>query len=480
MPSIRTGHATVWDPAVVSGDVTGTSRGAMMNASVVGAGSPVRVANDELERSRKRSDSLFTPPYDIKGRRGSGGEARKRLLTSALTLTRPPTGPLPIPSSFKYRDPNADSSHPSVASSSSATITLRDSGKGRRGFTVVETEGARSNSLCGKKTEVDTTNLSLHLRVRVVEIVGCSEAMWDWVKEFQVRELEKERKRKQKEALASKTVQGVGGGRVAYYHRDRVRNRGDREKTSGGQLAASKTNTESLSPVSKEQKSPTSFRTTREPLPPPVTKPAKEKAKPVRRVGGGRVSYFHQPVQKTAGRERANSSGNDHTATRPRPTRPCPEPSIKAPSLCSASSDGSAKVDDPYDRIERNVRQELLHMTRGRFDELLSWFQFDMDDSIRLSRSMTTGTTSSPYPTEPSEQRKLFDDACQKLEAHLQSNPKPHSPLTQSSEYGSSSGSPTISRRGGEELCCLPPLLNLVHPSRRLSRTIRVWVAWKP
>ena len=108
------------------------------------------------------------------------------------------------------------------------------------------------------------------------------------------------------------------------------------------------------------------------------------------------------------------------------------------------------------------------------------WFRYsDMDDSIRLSRSMNTRALSSPYPTDPSEQRKLFDDACQKLEAHLQSNSKQHSPLTQSSEYGSSSGSPTISRRGEEELCCLPPLLNLVHPSRRLSRTIRVWVAWK-
>ena len=363
------------DSVVVSGDATGANRCAMMNTSVVGAGSPVRVANDELGRSRKRSDSLFTPPYDIKGRRGSDGEARKRLLSSALTLTRPPTGPLPIPSAFKYRDPTADSSPPSVASSSSATITLRDSGKGRRGFTVVETEAARPNSLYGKRPEVDTTNLSLHLRVRVVEIVGCSEAMWDWVREFQTRELEKEKKRKEKEALAAKTVQGVGGGRVAYFHHDhRTRTRGDQEKTAGGQLAVSKTNAEPLSPVSKEPKSPTSPRTTRQPLPPPVTKAGK-KAKPVRRVGGGRVSYFHQPVQKTAGRERANSNGNDHVATRPRQTKACTEASIKAPSLCSASSDGSGKADDPYDRIERSVRQELLHMTRGRFDELLLWFQ---------------------------------------------------------------------------------------------------------
>ena len=56
----------------------------------------------------------------------------------------------------------------------------------------------------------------------MVEIIGCSEAMWDWVKEFQDRE-EKERKRKELAlAAAKKSVQYAGGGRVSAYQRQRA------------------------------------------------------------------------------------------------------------------------------------------------------------------------------------------------------------------------------------------------------------------
>jgi len=133
----------------------------------------------------------------------------------------------------------------------------------------------------------------------MVEIIGCSEAMWDWVKEFQDRE-EKERKRKEKLALAAakKNLQGVGGGRVSYYHRDRART---------------------------------------------VVRP-----------------------------ERKNSAENDQpTLHRKRSAR----------SLSSIvtrnkrGNNGFVKWDDPSGRMEKSVKQELLLMTRDRFDQMLSWFK---------------------------------------------------------------------------------------------------------
>lgn len=340
------------------------------------------------------------------------------------------------------------------------------------------------NTFC-TRAETDTRNLSLHLKVRVVEILGCSEAMWEWVREFQIRELEKERKRKERAALAAKNI-GVGGGRVAYYHRDRARNRGKEKADNGQPPMPQKTIVESptLAPRSPVEPKPFTFKTSREPLS-LITKTSGEKPAPApkvkaKRVGGGRVSYFHQPAQGAGSRARANSGGADLRARAP-PRSPTIDTASKGtPSIYSATSNESGRRDDSFDHMEKGVRQELLHMTRQRFDEVLAWFQFDMNDSIGLTRSMIARTHCEPYPTEPTEQRKMFDEACQKLADHLQQHPKLPSPLVQSPGCGSSVGSPTCIRQGEEELCCLPPLLSLVHPSKRLCRTIRVWVAWKP
>ena len=97
---------------------------------------------------------------------------------------------------------------------------------------------------------------------------------------------------------------------------------------------------------------------------------------------------------------------------------------------------------------------------------------------------MATRTPSSPFPTDPTDQRKTFDTACYKLETYLHQYPgSPTSfikPRSIASGGRSISDGSSLSQQSEEELCCLPPLLNLVHPSKRLCRTIRVWVAWKP
>ena len=202
-------------------------------------------------------------------------------------------------------------------SSSSSTIIQHESGKGKRGLTAAER--VQLSALPNKKAEVDVRSLNLHLRARVVEILGCSEAMWGWVKEFQGRELEKERKRKEEQqALAAKPVQRVGGGRVSYYHHAPARQNTARERqnSSGGDLHR------------------------------------KRSAKSFTASGSRNLNGDDQGSLVKA-------SGNV----------------AESPSSYFSSSFPSTKGEDPTDPMEKSVKQELLQMTRERFEEILSWFQ---------------------------------------------------------------------------------------------------------
>lgn len=308
---------------------TGTSDYVTTDRSTMGRSSPASAtasanqgtssASDERERPRQRSDSLFTRSNNAEG------EIRKRLLLTVHTLTRPSTASsIPPPSVFEYKTPNATSTtslSPSMTSSSSSTIIQHESGKGKRGLTAAER--AQLNALPNKRAEIDDRNLNLHLRARVVEILGCSEAMWGWVKEFQGREMEKERKRKEEElALAAKTVQGVGGGRVSYYHRDRARQNAARERqiSAAGDL--------------HRKRSAKSFT-----------------------ASGSRKR--HDDGNGLNGDDQGKISG--YVA--------------ESPSSYFSTLFGSTKGGDPSDRMEKSVKQELLHMSRERFEEILSWFQ---------------------------------------------------------------------------------------------------------
>ena len=326
------GDGTVPDRFVVTGDelLTGTSEYMVMDTSMTGGFSPARVAraakkstpsvSNEQERSRQRSDSLFTRTTG----KGEGVEGRKRSLASVPKLTRPPpVGPLPPPPSlFEYETPNAISSVSlplSMASSSSSTTIQHDSGKGKQGLTMAER--AQLNTFPNRKAEIDIRSLNLHLRARVIEILGCSEAMWDWVREFQHKELEKEKKRKKQQALAARTVQGVGGGRVSYYHRDRVRSSGRERKNSA----------ESDLSILRRKKPTKGF---------PISASKKKREDDGCDLDG-------------------DSQGNV----------------AESPTSYCTTSFGSVRGDDPSEYMEKSVKEELLRMTRVRFDEVLSWFQ---------------------------------------------------------------------------------------------------------
>lgn len=331
------GDGTVPGRLIVTGGglLAGTNEYVMMDMSMVGGLPPARVAkaaresassaSDERERSRQRSDSLFTHSKDVKGK-GGGSEGRKR---SFHKLTRPSTArPSPPPSSFEYESSKAISSaslSPSLASSSSSTSTIvqHDSGKGKRGLTVAE--GAQLSPLPNKRAEIDIKNLNLHLRVRVVEILGCSEAMWDWVKVFQHQESEKEKKRK---AQVAKKVQGVGGGRVSYFHHDHVRQAGARGRVNSGGGGH---------PALRHQRSSRGLAT-----------------------GVSREKRSEDRSSLNGGGQGTSGKVSGYLA--------------ESPTSYFTTSSGSVKEEDPSERMKK-VKQELLHMTRDRFDEALAWFQ---------------------------------------------------------------------------------------------------------
>lgn len=312
----------------------GTGEYVMMDKSMIGGLPPARVAkaakenvssaSDERERSRLRSDSLFTRSDGAKGK-GESSEGQKRSLAPAHEPTQLW---FPLPPSLEYGNPNTGSSISlpiSVASSSSSITIQLDQGKEKRPLTVGER--TQLGPLPNKKADIDIKSLNLHLRVRTVEILGCSEAMWEWVKEFQYREKEKERKRTEQLTATPRKVQGVGGGRVSYFHQDHVR-RGARRGAvySGG----------SNHPALRHKASEKSLAT--------GTSGRQGDGRSLN--GNGRGTF-------------AKASGYE----------------TKSLLSYSTTSSGSVRGDDPSERMEKSVKQELLNMKRDRFDEVLSWFQ---------------------------------------------------------------------------------------------------------
>ncbi|KAI0036507.1 hypothetical protein K488DRAFT_81951 [Vararia minispora EC-137] len=96
---------------------------------------------------------------------------------------------------------------------------------------------------------------------------------------------------------------------------------------------------------------------------------------------------------------------------------------------------------------------ELLEMTRADFDALLRRFEMDMQDSIALdARLQDTFAWSRPAPGPRTPERRAFEQACARWDEHVRGLPQ---------------GAPER-RRERARLA-----------GQRLSRTIRVFCAWK-
>ena len=71
---------------------------------------------------------------------------------------------------------------------SPARVTGAKKGTSSASLDERERPGHRSDSLFTRSNnaEVDIRSLNLHSRARVVEILGCSEAMWNWGKSSRI------------------------------------------------------------------------------------------------------------------------------------------------------------------------------------------------------------------------------------------------------------------------------------------------------
>ncbi|KAH9065482.1 hypothetical protein EDB87DRAFT_1555929 [Lactarius vividus] len=120
-------------------------------------------------------------------------------------------------------------------------------------------------------------------------------------------------------------------------------------------------------------------------------------------------------------------------------------------------------------------RTELVGMSRSEFDVLSTRFEFDMHDCINMN-SRTTSAFHTPIPTfARTSDRKAFDDACEKwAEYQMKQRARrvPPRPAGVRLKKGSSDLSAAESLDSDDLEAAGPP-------RQRLSRTFRVFCAWK-
>jgi len=112
---------------------------------------------------------------------------------------------------------------------------------------------------------------------------------------------------------------------------------------------------------------------------------------------------------------------------------------------------------DPSERLGPEVKRELMEMTRERFNEIMTWFRYDMDDNVALGAAVHSQFGWQSFTPQRTEDRTAFDLACARWETY------------QAEKLGNSH------HRMSKEDCPIPR----TPPTKRLSRTLRVFVAWK-
>jgi len=245
------------------------------------------------------------------------------------------------------------------------------------------------NMLPNKRIEIDLRSLNLHLRARVAEVLACAESMWDWVRDFQRSENERERGR----------IQGRTGG------------------SSGGM---------------------------------------KRRGESVRRTASGKKFLEDDLMLGTT---------------------------LGVP---VSSMDGIGE------RIGEDARGELLQMTRERFDEIMTWFQFDMDDSVALGAAIKRQFGWPSFIPQRTDERTAFELACSRWESYEVETLQTRSDRDRVNYAGAMGDGRAEERvdkgqeghkvkhgnREDKRSPVIPPI-SRTHPSNRLCRTLRVFVAWK-
>ncbi|KAJ4491492.1 hypothetical protein C8J55DRAFT_504342 [Lentinula edodes] len=159
---------------------------------------------------------------------------------------------------------------------------------------------------------------------------------------------------------------------------------------------------------------------------------------------------------------------------------------------------------------EARLKTALTELTRETYEDMLRRFYLDMQDCMALPAVLHERFGWTTFPASPSAERGTFETECEKYqqweaeqqqrnnfkflsgEVSRQRADKPISPpsdsilnssatvdgLPASPENGRSSVSSVLAKtqQGSRGL---PPIVSSVAPSRRLSRSLRIFVAWK-
>ncbi|RDB17885.1 hypothetical protein Hypma_000730 [Hypsizygus marmoreus] len=185
-------------------------------------------------------------------------------------------------------------------------------------------------------------------------------------------------------------------------------------------------------------------------------------------------------------------------ANRKRSSRPSVRPfrsaSIDTPPRKSFASVSSADSTDSF-------RDSILELTRDDFDSLLDKFDMDMQDKYSLGACLRDRFSWSVMDSVPTQERKNFETACDKWDkweleqlaassthpyhtSSILSKPDPatttsHSSSLHFSDNNDRSHGPPIGNDKKRRRASTSSSSTLLPPTRRLSRAMRVFVAWK-
>ncbi|KAF7288545.1 Methyltransf-25 domain-containing protein [Mycena chlorophos] len=130
-------------------------------------------------------------------------------------------------------------------------------------------------------------------------------------------------------------------------------------------------------------------------------------------------------------------------------------------------------------------KRQLLELTREDFDALLSKFDLDMRDHIGIGQTLRDHFSWSCMPIAPSAERKAFITACERWDQWQEQNRrKVRVPFVRSSVDGSMLESGVSRGRsslpgGARSRPSSTASSRTTPPDRRLSRSFRVFAAWK-
>ncbi|KAG5652892.1 hypothetical protein H0H81_003256 [Sphagnurus paluster] len=145
-----------------------------------------------------------------------------------------------------------------------------------------------------------------------------------------------------------------------------------------------------------------------------------------------------------------------------------------------------------HDDSQNSFRKSLLDLTRDEFNGLLSKFEMDMRDKCGLGNALEERFSWPSAESTPSPERKIFETACEKWDKWEMEQEANHHQRIPAGPYIATRPSPTAQQFSdsndyishghgrGKKRVSTSSGSTLLPPTRRMSRAMRVFVAWNP